>query len=87
MSLRRIKTLYCVAVISVGILLASHGEIVSWAASVIVLGGALPMFRAVSGAMKTATLHDVEQQARIIADQTELSQQPKPHQGRRSQSI
>lgn len=87
MSLRRIKTLYCVAVISIGVLLASHGEVVSWAASVIVLSGALPMFNAVSGAMKTATLHDVEQQAQIIADQTELSQQLKPRQDRRSQSV
>lgn len=51
MSLRRIKTLYCVAVISIGILLASHGEVVSWAASIIVLGGALPMFGAIRCAM------------------------------------
>lgn len=50
MSLRRIKTLYCVAVISIAVVLACVGGTVGWVTSIVMLCGALPMFRAVSGA-------------------------------------
>lgn len=49
MSLHQLKTVYCLAVIAIGILLASHGGVVSWLASIALLAGALPMFNAVSG--------------------------------------
>lgn len=42
MSLRRIKTLYCLAVIAIGVLLAALGGWVGWLAAVLVLSGALP---------------------------------------------
>lgn len=47
MSLRRIKTLYCLAVIAIGVLLAALGGWVGWLAAVLVLGGALPGWKAV----------------------------------------
>lgn len=50
MSLRRIKTLYCVAVISIAIVLVSQGSFVGWATAVVVLSGALPVFGAINGA-------------------------------------
>lgn len=59
MSLRRIKMLYCVAAIAIGILLAAVGGLVYWLAAACVLGGALPMFRALSGAAKRQTLRNL----------------------------
>jgi membrane associated rhomboid family serine protease len=50
MSLRRIKTLYCLAVIAIGVLLAALGGWVGWLAAVLVLSGALPMFRVIGRA-------------------------------------
>lgn len=47
MSFRRIKTLYCLAVIAIGVLLAALGGWIGWIAAVLVLGGALPMFRVI----------------------------------------
>lgn len=47
MSLRQAKVVYCIAIMLIGILLASHGEFI---ASILALAGALPMFHAVSGA-------------------------------------
>lgn len=45
MPLRRIKTLYCVTVMAVAVLLFAAGGIIYWAASVVLLCGALPIFR------------------------------------------
>lgn len=56
MSLARIKTLYCVAVIAIAIVLDCTGEIVGWATAVVMLAGALPVFHLVI----SATLNAVE---------------------------
>lgn len=48
--MRQVKTVYCVAVISVAVILASAAGLIGWVAAIIVLAGALPMFRAVSWA-------------------------------------
>lgn len=45
MSLRRMKTLYCIAVIAIAILLFATGSFVYWIASMVLLGGALPGWR------------------------------------------
>lgn len=87
LSLRQVKIVYYAAVAVIAILLALAGGALHWVAAAGLLAGASPMFNAVSGAMKAATLHDVEQQARLIADQTALSQQPKPHQDQHSQLV
>jgi hypothetical protein len=58
MSLQRVKALYCIAVISIGILLASTGGFVGWAASIIVLCGALPMFRVIRCAAEQRGVND-----------------------------
>lgn len=47
MSLARLKTLYCIAVMAVGTLLAFFGGVVGWLAAVIILSSALPAWRAV----------------------------------------
>jgi hypothetical protein len=46
--MRRVKTIYCLAVIAVAIVLSCTGGLVGWIAAIIVLAGALPMFRAVN---------------------------------------
>lgn len=56
MSLRRIKTLYCLAVIAIGVLLAALGGWVGWLAAVLVLSGALPMFRVIGRAAAGSAL-------------------------------
>ena len=48
MSLRRITTLYCIAVIAIGVLLATLGGFVGWLAAMLVMGGALPLYRLIS---------------------------------------
>jgi hypothetical protein len=48
--MRQVKTVYCVVVISLAIILASIGGLLGIITAIIVLVGALPMFRAVTGA-------------------------------------
>lgn len=67
MSLRRAKTLYCIAVMAIGILLASTGELAYWIASVIVLGGALPLYRVMGHAVFDESLDDAE--SALVAEQ------------------
>ena len=86
MSLRRIKIIYYIAVASIAMILICTAGPIGLVAAVLILAGALPMFMAVGKAMKAATLHDVEQQARLIADQTEPLRQPKPRQDQHPQS-
>jgi hypothetical protein len=59
MTLHRIKNLYCITAIAIGLLLASAGGVVCYVAAIVVLAGALPMFRAVSGATKRQTLRSL----------------------------
>lgn len=49
MSLARLKTLYCIAVMAVGTLLAFFGGVVGWLAAVLILSSALPAWRVVIG--------------------------------------
>lgn len=49
MSIRRLKTLYCISVIALALILAASGTI-GYIAAIIMLTGALPMFRAVEWA-------------------------------------
>lgn len=55
MSLKRIKMLYCIAVIAIGVLLATTGGVLGWIAAVLVLSGALPMFRVIDHQSKQNT--------------------------------
>lgn len=66
MSLRRIKTLYCVAVISIALILACTGGLIGWVASIVLLGGALPMFRAMWNAGTQEALDKSERTADLI---------------------
>ena len=72
MSLRRMKTLYCVAVIAVSIMLANVGSIVYWLAAVTVLAGALPVFRAIQ---RIGAFHEKQ---RTLAAVTDLLVQSHP---------
>lgn len=47
MPLGRIKALYCIAVMAIGILLAFFGGVVGWLAAVLVLSSALPAWKMV----------------------------------------
>lgn len=86
MTLRQVKVIYWVAVVTIAILLGLAGGLLHWIAAVALVAGALPMFRAVHRATKAATLHDVEQQALLMADSTMHAPQPQRHQGQLSQS-
>lgn len=50
MTLSRIKTLYCTAVIAIAIILDCVGGWIGWVTAIVVLSGALPMFEAVKEA-------------------------------------
>lgn len=50
MSLRRVKLIYCLMMISVAVVLACTAGIIGWITAVLLLSGALPVFRAVTGA-------------------------------------
>jgi hypothetical protein len=52
--MRQVKTVYCVVVISLAIILASIGGLLGVITAIIVLVGALPMFRAVNGVSELA---------------------------------
>lgn len=45
MSLRKVKTLYCIAVMAIAIVLAVLGHWVGWVTAVVLLSGALPGWR------------------------------------------
>lgn len=60
MSLARLKTLYCIAVMAVGTLLAFFGGVVGWLAAVLILSSALPAWRYVTDSAFDATLDDAE---------------------------
>lgn len=47
MSLRRVKVLYCVAVVSIAVVLVCAAGLIGWIVAIIVLAGALPMFGAI----------------------------------------
>jgi hypothetical protein len=55
MTLRRMKTLYCVAVMAIGILLAASGMI-GWITAVILLSSALPSWKAATHAAAKSAL-------------------------------
>lgn len=59
MSLRRIKVLYIIAVISIALILASTG-LLGVITAVLMLTGALPMFRAVSDSTARRIIADAE---------------------------
>lgn len=86
MSLWRVKVIYSIAVVSIALILICAADLIGLVTAVLILVGAVPMFRAAGKAMKSATLHDVEQQAMLMVDSTEPVQRPKPHQDRHSQS-
>lgn len=56
MTLRRIKVLYCVAVISIAVVLACVGGVVGWLTAIVMLGGALPVFGAIRRASAISAL-------------------------------
>lgn len=63
MTLRRVKTIYCLSIIAVAIILASHGGILEWAASIAMLAGALPVLRK---AQRLAAAHERERVLREV---------------------
>lgn len=78
MSLHRLKTLYCIAVIALGIILAVVGGIVGWIAAILILGGALPGW----GVAERIFLAQAFDQAATFLEGLQLaggaSQQPDP---------
>lgn len=54
--MRRAKTIYCIAVIAIAVILASVGGLIGGIAAIVVLVGALPMFQAVKRASATNAL-------------------------------
>lgn len=60
MSLRRVKTIYCASAITIALVLDCTGGMIGWIAAVVLLAGALPLFRLVIWASADATLNDVE---------------------------
>lgn len=61
MSLRRMKTLYCIAIISVAIVLAFLGQWATWIMSVLLLASALPSWSLIGKSWKAETLTALEQ--------------------------
>lgn len=85
MSLRCVHIIYGGGVIATALLFLFANTTIHHCAAVIVLLVAIPWFRVVKQATKVATLHDVEQQALLIADSTAHAPQPQQHQGQPSQ--
>jgi hypothetical protein len=56
MSLRRVKQLYCVAIMFFAIALACTGGLIEWIVAVLMLAGALPMFALVKRAASKSAL-------------------------------
>lgn len=56
--MRRVKTIYCIVVISIALILASVGGLLGIITAIIVLAGALPMFRAVGRAAEQRGVTD-----------------------------
>jgi predicted Na+-dependent transporter len=71
--MRRVKTIYCIAVIAIAIILVSFGQLIGWLAAIVVLAGALPMFRVVTQTSADATLTAVEERRRARANRRETS--------------
>lgn len=63
MSLRRIKTLYCIAVIAIALILVDAAGVLGWVTAVVVLAGALPMFRAIQWHERRRTLTRLAERA------------------------
>jgi hypothetical protein len=59
MSLRRVKLIYCVAVVSIAVILASTG-LLGVVTAVLLLAGALPMFRAMRWAVTRSINEEAE---------------------------
>lgn len=62
--MRQVKTVYCIVVISLALILASIGGLLGIVTAIIVLAGALPMFRAVKRAAGDMMLTAVENRNR-----------------------
>ena len=67
MSLRRAKTLYCVTMIAVSVLLAAWGGALGCAAGALLLAGALPSWALIGRSWKETTLTALEQRRRAHA--------------------
>lgn len=71
MSLGQLKTLYCIAVMAIGTLLAFFGGIIGWLAAVLILTSALPAWRMVVGVIRSDTITAFEYRARLRAHSKE----------------
>jgi hypothetical protein len=60
MTLRKVKILYCIAMIAIGVLLAADGGWVYWLASVTILSVALPAFRLIRRVVSDERLDEAE---------------------------
>lgn len=87
MSPHKTERLSCIIVIAIATALLCAGGLIEWITAIILLVVVLPSFGIIRRKTKAAILHDIEQQARIMADLTESAQQPKPHQAPRSRSV
>ena len=66
MPLARLKTLYCIAAMAIGTLLAVLGGFVGWLAAVLILASALPAWRAVVGIVRSDTITAFEYRAQLL---------------------
>ena len=81
MSLRRAKTLYCVTMIAVSVLLAAWGGALGCAAGALLLVGALPLFKVINreGVLNALRgLHHEDAHHTQSADQSFEDQTPAP---------
>lgn len=78
MSLHRIKTLYCIAVISIAVILDCVGGLLGWTAAVVLLAGALPLFGIVCQAaeIKGAQSALIRIRQRVMADMGSTDDSP-----------
>ena len=67
MSLARLKTLYCIAVMAAGIILAARAGFIGWLAAILILSCALPAWRMVVSAVRSNTITAFEYRAHLRA--------------------
>lgn len=70
MSLGLIKAIYCVAIITIAIILDCNAGWLGWITAIIMLSGALPLFRAIRRTIGNAILTAVECRSRANANST-----------------
>lgn len=72
MSLRKVKTVYLIAVIVLAVLLATLGDVICWIAAIVLLVGALPMFKVMGRAFSEHLIDEINHR-RVRASRPAMS--------------